>query len=153
VGEKMRERKREEVEQIMKNRIVEFLKQYDLDFDWNDFFIDHVYPKSNRTLSKIKNFYGERRGVYIYLDEKDHCLYIGIGKLKDRVKFHYLEGLGLFSGKGCEKHIKFFTQHPGTLKVLWTVVEDRGQQLYIEKILTDEFKPAYEVMKKEGLLK
>jgi hypothetical protein len=58
----------------------------------------------------------------------------------------------MFSGKGCEKHIKFFTQYKGSLRVIWTVVDDRKHQLYLEKILTVEFQPLYEVMKKKGLL-
>jgi hypothetical protein len=75
----------------VENKLVEFLKAKNIEFDWNEYVIDHVFPKSNATLHKIKNFFGERRGVYIYLDEKNQCLYIGIGKLKDRVKFHYLQ--------------------------------------------------------------
>jgi excinuclease UvrABC nuclease subunit len=137
----------------MEEKLTLFLKNNNIELNWNEFLIDHIFPKSHLVINTIKNFFGNRKGVYIYLDENNNCLYIGIGKLQDRVRFHYLEGLGLYSGKGCEKHIKFFTQYQGSLKVLWTMLEDRTQQRHIEKILTDQFKPLYEIMKKKGLLK
>jgi excinuclease UvrABC nuclease subunit len=136
----------------MVEKLLEFLRSRGYEYDWNEYLIEHTPPKSERIINQIKNFYGERKGIYIYIDEKNNCLYIGIGKLKDRVRFHYLEALGLYSGKGCEKHIKFFTQFQGTMKVLWTVENDRNQQIHVEKTLTEEFEPLYEGMKKKGFL-
>ncbi|AIE59166.1 hypothetical protein MGA3_03765 [Bacillus methanolicus MGA3] len=73
-------------------------------------------------------------------------------KLAERVRFHYYESFGKYSGRGCEKHIKFFTQHQGNINILWAIIETKEEQRRIKKELIDILQPKYETMKKEGLL-
>lgn len=138
--------------------LVSFLKENRITSvnQFNQYYINHVKPESDldrkNVNSGIKKEFKGYRGVYIYLNESNNVLYVGIGKLAERVRFHYYESFGKYSGKNCEKHIKFFTQYPGRIKVLWTVIEDRVEQKRVEDMLTQHLKPIYESMKKEGLL-
>ncbi|MEQ2529566.1 hypothetical protein WMO40_23110 [Bacillaceae bacterium CLA-AA-H227] len=123
---------------------------------FNQFSIHHIKPDSDidmkRVNAEIRREFQKHSGVYIYLDDSNNVLYVGIGKLADRIRFHYYESFGKYSGKNCEKHIKFFTQYPGRIRILWANIEDRQTQREIEDILTQYLEPKYESMKKAGLL-
>jgi excinuclease UvrABC nuclease subunit len=142
----------------IEGEILSFLKDNEINSigGFNYFFINHIKPESDIRMrqvnEEIRKEFQKLSGVYIYIDEFGNVLYVGIGKLADRVRFHYYESFGKYSGKNCEKHIKFFTQYPGRIKVLWTIVENREHQKQIEVILTQYLKPKYESMKKAGLL-
>lgn len=140
----------------MIDTIKTILKQNSLEFDLKEFVINHIKPNSDfemrQTNKRIRDYFKQRAGVYIYLNDNNEVLYVGIGKLAERVRFHYYESFGKFSGKNCEKHIKFFTQFPGEIKILWIEVEQRDKQITIENLLTDILQPRYEMMKKKGLL-
>jgi hypothetical protein len=128
----------------------------ELNSKWYEFNISHIKPNSDyemrQTNKRIRDYFRERLGVYIYLNDKEEVLYVGIGKLAERVRFHYYESFGKYSGKNCEKHIKFFTQYPGQIRIMWTEIKPRDQQKNIENLLTDILQPKYEQMKKKGLL-
>lgn len=118
--------------------------------------IQHIRPNSDaerfEVNRQIRNEFKDAVGVYIYLHEQV-VLYVGIGKLAERVRFHYYESFGKYSGRGCEKHIRFFTQFPGEITILWLPIVDRNEQLKLEKEWTHLLNPKYEEMKRNGLLK
>ncbi|MED3645188.1 hypothetical protein P5F75_17715 [Caldifermentibacillus hisashii] len=123
---------------------------------FNCFSINHKEPESivemKRVNAIIRSEFKNYKGVYIYIDDSGCVLYVGIRKLAERVRFHYYESFGKYSGKNCEKHIKFFTQHQGNINILWALIETKEEQRRIKKELTDFLQPKYETMKKEGLL-
>ncbi|WP_308638969.1 hypothetical protein [Paenibacillus silvisoli] len=123
---------------------------------WNEFIINHIPPELDQDMRRvnktIRTEFHDSNGVYVYTDKNDIVLYVGIGKLAERIRFHYYESFGKYSGKNCEKHIKFFTQFQGEIKILWTKIDNREDQKEIEMLLTHFLSPVYEDMKKKGLL-
>jgi hypothetical protein len=133
-----------------------FLEQkgYHSTLIWHSFLITHAPPKSvflRRTNRIIRDGFGKYGGVYIFVDESNTVLYVGIGNLAERVRCYYNESLGKKPGNNAEKHIKFFSQHLGVMKILWAAVEDRHTQRKLKIDLTEVLQPKYKLMKEKGL--
>lgn len=121
-----------------------------------EYTIDHHEPESvearKKVTADIQEMFRDYKGVYVYLDQKGDPLYVGMGILSERVRFHYYESFGKYSGRGCERHIKFFTQFQGPVTILWGVAEDKAEQRRIKRNLLELLEPKYNWMKQEGLL-
>lgn len=129
--------------------------------NWECFEILHIEPLSpkdrKQTFSKIRKNVRRKNGLYVY--EKDgEILYVGKGKLFDRIKSHYIESYKEISGDVDSKDwYEFFSSHHGRVKIYWK--ESEGEQIrtiieqmldYVLKPKFDSFREGYELKERES---
>jgi predicted GIY-YIG superfamily endonuclease len=87
-----------------------------------------------------------KNGLYIYYDkEADKCLYVGEGKLNERIASHYEESyLKNRRGKGS-KWVKFFGEHKVKMSIYWMELEvDKNIRRLIEQMLKEKLNPVFD---------
>ncbi len=133
------------------------LKQIENDLEiknWKNFKLDFSTDFQNKQyiIQEIKNQIGKNAGFYaVYNDE--NCLYIGIGRpIWSRLKSHYYASQGKDKAK---RWSDFFQKYKTNLTIYWkefNCVEnpkiDDKARLLVEAILTNEYEPEFEKIKK-----
>lgn len=129
--------------------------------NWECFDLLHVKPLSlkdkRQTFSKIRSNVGRKNGLYVY-EKDDKILYVGQGRLFDRIKSHYEESCGISrdTNPKSKAWYDFFSSHQGRVKIYWKELEGEQIRTIIEQMLDyvlnpkfDSFKKKYEVKEKE----
>lgn len=120
---------------------------------WKSFKLKH----GDKTIFKenikaIREKVGKKKGLYIYKRGRK-TLYVGEGKLLDRISSHYKESLNSANIRLGEAWHKFFSsmKHKGWISIYWKE-EDRGEnRKVLESMLEYVLKPAFTPFKKEFL--
>lgn len=97
-----------------------------------------VFPEINKA---IKN---DIKGVYVYM-RNGFCLYVGAGRLRERLHMHYLESIhNSKSRRGSKRHYKFFGKNLGEMRIFCKEMnEDDKKAKVIEQMLTYVLKPKF----------
>lgn len=140
----------------MKDIIEKFLKDNELIplLHWQSFYLNHSAPSNNTERLEVRSFIkskigNNKSGLYLYEDLRGNILYIGIGKLVERIDSHFLESFKQVSGDRTGKWHRFFSSHQGRLKVYWLEIQEREEQLLLESILTYYYKPLFNTFEKK----
>ncbi|HDR3890849.1 TPA: GIY-YIG nuclease family protein [Bacillus cereus] len=80
-------------------------------------------------------------GVYVIQTSDGEVLYVGQGKVKERIKRHYKK---LFASKPSYRQ-QFFQEREGTMNIYWAAFEK--DRLVVETLLHLTLNPVFEVYK------
>ena len=82
-------------------------------------------------------------GVYVIQNNHGEVLYVGQGKIKERVKRHYQK---LFASNPSYRQ-QFFQEKEGTMNIYWAAIEK--DRLVVESLLQLVLNPVFEAYKSE----
>lgn len=115
---------------------------------WKPFKLKHG-DKANlkENIKKIKKEVQRRKGLYVY--RKDgRILYVGEGKLFDRINSHYRESLNM---KRAEAWCEFFSgkRNNGEVEIYWKEEGKEENRKVLESLLEYVLNPKFPLFKKE----
>lgn len=122
---------------------------------WKHFKLKHgdktVLKESIKTMGEKV---GKRKGLYVY-KKGGKTLYVGEGKLLDRISSHYRESLNSTDIKQGETWHKFFStkKHKGWVSIYWKEEDREENRKVLESMLEYVLKPAFPPFKKDFLKK
>lgn len=115
--------------------------------NWHEIKVDHSVPQQkNRKNCPIKKQIYDNcegvEGIYIHLNSKGECLYIGLSNnLAKRIHAHYWESWN--ENRRNQHQLPFFKKYKEVLTVKWIECNNPYDRIAIEAMLTRLLEPLY----------